>query len=66
MLVHSHGPFAWGPTGEKAVENAVAMELLAEMAYYTLQLSPEIPPIEQELLDKHFKRKHGKDAYYGQ
>jgi L-ribulose-5-phosphate 4-epimerase len=66
VLVHSHGPFAWGPTGEKAVENAVAMELLAEMAYYTLQLSPEIPPIEQELLDKHFKRKHGKDAYYGQ
>ncbi len=66
VLVHSHGPFAWGPTGEKAVENAVAMELLAEMAYYTLQLSPETAPIEQELLDKHFKRKHGKDAYYGQ
>ncbi len=66
VLVHNHGPFAWGSTGEKAVENAVAMELLAEMAYYTLQLSPEIPPIEQELLDKHFRRKHGKDAYYGQ
>jgi L-ribulose-5-phosphate 4-epimerase len=66
VLVHNHGPFAWGPTGEKAAENAVAMELLAEMAYYTLQLTPEIPPIDQALLDKHFKRKHGKDAYYGQ
>jgi len=66
VLVHSHGPFAWGPTGEKAVENAVAMELVAEMAYYTLQLVPENPPIDQALLDKHFKRKHGKDAYYGQ
>ncbi|MCK5558197.1 MAG: L-ribulose-5-phosphate 4-epimerase [Candidatus Hydrogenedentes bacterium] len=66
VLVDSHGPFAWGPTGEKAVENAVAMELVAEMAYYTLQLAPENPPIDQALLDKHFKRKHGKDAYYGQ
>ncbi len=66
VLVDSHGPFAWGPTGEKAVENAVAMELVAEMAYYTLQLAPESPPIDRALLDKHFKRKHGKDAYYGQ
>jgi len=66
VLVDGHGPFAWGPTGEKAVENAVAMELVAEMAYYTLQLAPENPPIDQALLDKHFKRKHGKDAYYGQ
>ena len=66
VLVDSHGPFAWGPTGEKAVENAVAMELVAETAYYTLQLAPENPPIDQALLDKHFKRKHGKDAYYGQ
>jgi len=66
VLVHNHGPFAWGPTGEKAVENAVAMELIAEMAYYTLQLAPQVPPIDRALLDKHFKRKHGKDAYYGQ
>ena len=66
VLVHSHGPFAWGPTGEKAVENAVAMELVAEMACYTLQLAPDIAPIDQSLLNKHFKRKHGKDAYYGQ
>jgi len=66
VLVDSHGPFAWGSTGEKAVENAVAMELVAETAYYTLQLAPERPSIDQTLLDKHFKRKHGKDAYYGQ
>jgi len=66
VLVDSHGPFAWGPTGEKAVENAVAMELVAEMAYYTQQLAPGRSPIDQALLDKHFKRKHGKDSYYGQ
>jgi len=66
VLVDSHGPFAWGSTGEKAVENAVAMELVAETAHYTLQLAPERPSIDQTLLDKHFKRKHGKDAYYGQ
>ncbi len=66
VLVHSHGPFAWGPTGEKAVENALLVELLAEMAFYTRQLTPETPPLDQALLDKHFKRKHGKNAYYGQ
>lgn len=66
VLVDGHGPFAWGPTGEKAVENAVAVELVAEMAYYTLQLAPDRQPICQTLLDKHFNRKHGKNAYYGQ
>jgi len=66
VLVHSHGPFAWGLTGEDAVENALALELVAEMAYYTLQLAPDTPPIGQPLLDKHFMRKHGEDAYYGQ
>ena len=66
VLVHSHGPFSWGPTGEKAVENAVAVELLSEMAFYTAQLAPDAKPIEKALLDKHFQRKHGKTAYYGQ
>ena len=66
VLAHRHGPFAWGPTGEMAVENALAIELLAEMAYYTRQLAPDVEPIERALLDKHFLRKHGKNAYYGQ
>ncbi|MBN1128165.1 MAG: L-ribulose-5-phosphate 4-epimerase AraD [Chitinispirillaceae bacterium] len=66
VLVHSHGPFAWGPGGEKAVENAFAMELVAEMAYYALTLKSEPPYIQRELLEKHFYRKHGKNAYYGQ
>lgn len=66
VLVNCHGPFAWGPTGKKAVENAFAIELLAQMALNTLALSPEIAPIQKELLDKHFLRKHGKNAYYGQ
>ena len=66
VLVHSHGPFAWGPDGGKAVENAFAMELLAQMALATRQLNPKVTPIAQDLLDKHFKRKHGKTAYYGQ
>lgn len=66
VLVADHGPFAWGPTGAKAVENAYAMELAAEMAYYTTALNPQAAPVDQHLLDKHFLRKHGKDAYYGQ
>lgn len=66
VLVHSHGPFAWGPSGKKAVENALALEIVAEMALKTLQLNPAIAPIPQALLDKHFLRKHGASAYYGQ
>jgi len=66
VLVHSHGPFAWGSTGEKAVENAFAMELVAQMAHYALTLRKNQPHIPKELLDKHFLRKHGKNAYYGQ
>lgn len=66
VLVHSHGPFAWGPTGEKAVENAFAMELVAQMAHVALTLKNEPPYIQRELLEKHFFRKHGKNAYYGQ
>ena len=66
VLVHSHGPFAWGPSGQKAVENALALEIVAEMALKAFQLNPSAPPIPQVLLDKHFLRKHGAAAYYGQ
>ena len=66
VLVHSHGPFAWGSSGAKAVENAFALEIVAEMARHTLHLSPNMPPIPKALLDKHFFRKHGAGAYYGQ
>ena len=66
VLVHSHGPFAWGPSGPKAVENALALEIVSDMARHTLQLNPDKPPIPKALLDKHFFRKHGATAYYGQ
>ena len=66
VLVHSHGPFAWGPSGAKAVENAQALEIVAAMARHTLQLTPGMPPIPKALMDKHFFRKHGAGAYYGQ
>lgn len=66
VLVHGHGPFAWGPTGGKAAENACAVELLAEMAFHARQLNPGLHPLGQVLQDRHFLRKHGKTAYYGQ
>ena len=66
VLVHGHGPFAWGPTGGKAAENACAVELLAEMAFHARQLNPGLHPLGQVLQDRHFRRKHGKTAYYGQ
>jgi L-ribulose-5-phosphate 4-epimerase len=66
VLVHGHGPFTWGPSGMKAVENAFALELVAGMAFETLQLDPQSQPLPQALLDKHFLRKHGRTAYYGQ
>jgi L-ribulose-5-phosphate 4-epimerase len=66
VLVHGHGPFAWGPDGLKAVENAFALEIVAEMALKALQLNPEAQPLQRPLLDKHFLRKHGAGAYYGQ
>jgi L-ribulose-5-phosphate 4-epimerase len=65
VLVGNHGPFAWGTNAEKAVYNAVVLEEVARMALLTLQLGNE-KPIKQYLLDKHFNRKHGKNAYYGQ
>lgn len=66
ILVKNHGPFVWGKTASKAVENAVILEEVARMAMFTVRLDPHTPRVEQYLLDKHFSRKHGKDAYYGQ
>ncbi len=66
IVVHSHGPFSWGTSPDNAVYNAVVMEKVAEMAYHTLSLNPQIPPMPQDLLDKHYLRKHGEHAYYGQ
>jgi len=66
VLVNRHAPFTWGPSVAKAVEAAVALECIAEMALMSLQLNPDLQPIEEELLNKHFRRKHGAGAYYGQ
>jgi L-ribulose-5-phosphate 4-epimerase len=65
-LVASHGPFTWGADPAEAVTNAVALEALAAMALRTLALDPSIGPIAHTLLARHFGRKHGPDAYYGQ
>ena len=66
VLVNGHGPFVWGPNGKKAVENAMALEIVAEMALKSVQLNPQVQPISSHLLDKHFLRKHGPGSYYGQ
>lgn len=67
VLVHSHGPFVWGKNAMKAVENSVVLEEVAKMnAAASLLRNNEIKPMQQVLLDKHFKRKHGPNAYYGQ
>lgn len=66
VLVAGHGPFAWGPTPRKAVENAVALEQIAAMALDTLLLDPAAEPAPSYVLDKHYFRKHGPGAYYGQ
>ena len=66
VLVHSHGPFTWGTDPHNAVHNAVVLEELAFMAFYTESIMPGKETIQQELLDKHYLRKHGKNAYYGQ
>jgi len=66
VLVNRHAPFTWGKTVAKAVEIAVAAECIAHMALMSLQLEPALPLIESSLRDKHFKRKHGPGAYYGQ
>jgi len=65
-LVASHGPFVWGASAEEALENAIALEEIAKMNLNVLLLNPKIQQIGQNLLDKHFYRKHGETAYYGQ
>jgi L-ribulose-5-phosphate 4-epimerase len=65
VLVNSHGPFCWGTDAGNAVYNAISLEEIAKMAFYTILLGHN-KPVKKSLLDKHFKRKHGRDAYYGQ
>ena len=66
VLVHSHGPFTWGADPMDAVHNAVVLENVAFMNFHALMLEPTISSMQQELLDKHYLRKHGANAYYGQ
>ena len=66
VLVKSHGPFSWGKNAYDAVHNAVVLEEVAAMNYRTMHLSTNIENMQQELLDKHYLRKHGNNAYYGQ
>lgn len=66
IIVGSHGPFSWGETPSKAVSNAVVLEEVSKMALITENLNADITPIDKELQDKHYFRKHGKNAYYGQ
>jgi len=66
VLVANHGPFSWGKTASDAVHNASVLEFIARLNSETLRLSPNARPIPSALLDKHFLRKHGRDAYYGQ
>jgi L-ribulose-5-phosphate 4-epimerase len=66
VLVNNHAPFCWGKDAEMAVHNSVVLEEVAMMAYYATSLNPKVNPINQNILDKHFLRKHGKNAYYGQ
>jgi L-ribulose-5-phosphate 4-epimerase len=66
VLVASHGPFTWGKHAHDAVHNAVVLEFIARLASETLRINPRTPPMQPVLLDKHFLRKHGPGAYYGQ
>ncbi|WP_309090628.1 L-ribulose-5-phosphate 4-epimerase [Domibacillus sp.] len=66
VLVYGHAPFNWGKTPSEAVHNAVVLEEVARMGLNTFQLNPDTEPIDQFLLDKHYLRKHGVNAYYGQ
>lgn len=66
VLVRSHGPFTWGKSAAEAAKNAGTLEIVAEMALKTISLNPAIDTIPNYLLNKHYMRKHGKDAYYGQ
>jgi L-ribulose-5-phosphate 4-epimerase len=66
VLVAGHAPFAWGSSADQAVHNAVVLEEVARMALYTRLLAPQRGPIDQHLLDRHYLRKHGRHATYGQ
>lgn len=66
VLVRGHGPFTWGDSPESAVANSIVLEEVAKMAFGTVALNPNASPIPQDLLDRHYLRKHGKNAYYGQ
>jgi L-ribulose-5-phosphate 4-epimerase len=66
VLVAGHAPFCWGPSAAAAAHTAVILESVARMAYYTIAIATDAAPLSAELRDKHFLRKHGKDAYYGQ
>jgi L-ribulose-5-phosphate 4-epimerase len=66
VLVASHGPFTWGTTPEEAVSNSVILEYLAMVALHTISINPEVEAIKESLIKKHYGRKHGKNAYYGQ
>ncbi len=66
VLVGKHGPFCWGETAAKAVYNSKILEAVAEMAYLTLQINPQASRMKDALIQKHYERKHGKNAYYGQ
>jgi len=66
VLVANHGPFAWGADPQKAAENAWMLEVVARMAYFTIGINPRASSVNKTLHDRHFLRKHGKEAYYGQ
>ncbi len=66
VLLQNHGPFTWGKNAEKSVYNAAVLEEVARMAMLTLQINPDTPRIKDTLRMKHYERKHGKNAYYGQ
>lgn len=66
VLVAGHGPFTWGETPEEAVYNSVILEELAKMALLTYQVNPQVPRLDEALIQKHYQRKHGPNAYYGQ
>jgi L-ribulose-5-phosphate 4-epimerase len=66
IIVGSHGPFTWGKNAEKAVYNSVVLEELAKMAFLTHTIHPEVPRLKPSILRKHYERKHGANAYYGQ
>ncbi len=66
ILLSNHAPFTWGKTAEKAVYNSAVLEEIAKMAYLSCTIRPDVPRLKDTLIQKHYERKHGKNAYYGQ